>query len=47
MSRTARHYPVNRVKARHNNAKPYKRDHYCVKQNFYNAEIEVEIEIRK
>ena len=25
MSRTSHNYPVNRVKARHNNARPYKR----------------------
>lgn len=47
MSRTTHNYPVNRVNARHNNAIPYKRQQKGVIKRFYNAEIEVEIEIRK
>lgn len=37
MSRTAHNYPVNRVKARHFNAIPYKRERWDVNQEIENA----------
>ena len=47
MSRTAHHYPINRVKARHNNAIPYKRERWSVEQEIKIGGVEIIIESRK
>jgi hypothetical protein len=47
MSRTSHHYPVNRVKARHNNAIPYKRQRWSVETEIRTGGVEIIIERRK
>ena len=47
MSRTSHNYPVNRVKARHNNAIPYKRQRWSVIKEIEVGGVETIIERRK
>ena len=47
MSRTSHNYPVNRVKARHNNAIPYKRQHWSVEAEIRTGGVDIIIEHRK
>lgn len=47
MSRTSHHYPVNRVKARHNNAIPYKRQRWSVEAEIEISDATIIIERRK
>ena len=44
MSRTSHNYPVNRVKARHNNAIPYKRQRWSVETEIRTGSVEITIE---
>jgi len=47
MSRTSHHFPINRVKARHNNAIPYKRERWSVEKEIRIGDVEITIERRK
>jgi hypothetical protein len=47
MSRTSHNYPVNRVKARHNNAIPYKRQRWSVVKEIEVGDVDIIIEHRK
>ena len=47
MSRTTHHIPINRVKARHNNAIPYKRERWSVIKELEVGDVEITIERRK
>lgn len=47
MSRTSHNYPVNRVKARHNNAIPYKRQRWSVEAEIRTGDVDIIIERRK
>ena len=47
MSRTSHNYPVNRVKARHNNAIPYKRQRWSVVRDLEVGDVDIIIERRK
>lgn len=47
MSRTSHNYPVNRVKARHNNAIPYKRQRWSVEAEIRTGGVDIIIERRK
>lgn len=47
MSRTSHNYPVNRVKARHNNAIPYKRQRWSVVKELEVGDVDIIIERRK
>lgn len=44
MSRTLHNYPVNRIKARHNNAIPYKRQRWSVETEIKTGSVEIIIE---
>ena len=47
MSRTSHNYPVNRVKARHGNARPYKRRRWSVEAEIRKGDVDIIIERRK
>ena len=47
MSRTSHNFPINRVKARHNNAIPYKRERWSAEKEMEISDVEIIIERRK
>ena len=47
MSRTSHNYPINRVKARHGNAIPYKRQRWSVEAELEVRDVDIIIERRK